>query len=188
MTNRAFLNYLSLPSGQNLLQRNKKKIHLQSDDIFINDNNSNKNIYYFLSAQEDNTKLSMEIEYTGLEYWCFYINDYLANITNDKFDMLTRVNSKFLFYNFSNYQNLISEETYKVKHTIIVNDNFALEKMQSKNWPYFIERLIRISEGDITVLDFSYTQNNFNEIKILNNSKDNLSICKDYYNRIYSNI
>ena len=47
--------------------------------------------------------------------------------------MLTHVNSKFLFYNFDNYQNLISEETYKVKHTFIVNDNFALEKMQSKN-------------------------------------------------------
>ena len=53
--------------------------------------------------------------------------------------------------------------------------------MQSKNCPYFAERLIEISEGDITVLDFSGTQNNFNEIKILNNSKDNLSICKDYY-------
>ena len=90
-----------------------------------------------------------------------------------------------MFYSSNNYQNLIGEETYKVKHTIITHDNYALEKIQPS---YFIERLIEISEGDITVLDFSGTQNNFNEIKILNNSKDNLSICKDYYNKIYNNI
>ena len=82
-SNRDILNYLSSPSGEDLLQRNKVKIHLESDDIFINDNNSKESIYYFLSAQEDNTKFSMEIEYTGLEDWRFYINDYLANITYD---------------------------------------------------------------------------------------------------------
>ena len=51
------------------------KIRLESDDIFINDNNSKESIYYFLSAQEDNTKLSMEIEYTSLDDWYIYIND-----------------------------------------------------------------------------------------------------------------
>ena len=71
---------------------------------------------------------------------------------------------------------------------IIADDNYSLEKMQSKNWQYFIERLIEISEDDITALDFSGTQNKFNKIKILDNSKDNLSICKDYYNKIYNNI
>ena len=89
--------------------------------------------------------------------------------------MLTHVNSKFLFYNFNNYQNLICEEKFKVKHTIIDDDNYALENMQSKSWPYFVERLIEISEDDITALDFSGTENNFNEIKILNGSKDNVS-------------
>ena len=183
----AFLNYLSSPSKQDLLQINKI-IHLGSGDIFNNENNSKEIIYYFLSAHEDNTKLSMEIEYAGLEDWHFYVNDCLANTTNDKFDMLMHVNLQFLFHNFNNYQNLIGEETYKIKHAIIVNDNYTLEKMQSKNWPYFIERLIEISEGDITAIDFSGTQNNFNEIKILKNSKYDLSICKDYYNKIYNNI
>ena len=64
-----------MSSGQNLLQRNEMKIHLESDDIFINDNNSKESIYYFLSPQEDNTKLSMEIEYTSLDDWYIYIND-----------------------------------------------------------------------------------------------------------------
>ena len=31
-------------------------------------------------------------------------------------------------------------------------------------------------------------QSNFNEIKTLNNSKDNLITCKYFYNKIYNNI
>ena len=77
--------------------------------------------------------------------------------------MLTHVNSKFLFYNLSNYQNLIGEENFKVKHTIIADDNYALENMQSKSGPYFVETLIEISEDDITALDFSGTEYSFNE-------------------------
>ena len=80
-SNHAFLNYLNSPSWQDLLQRNEIKIHLESGDIFINHNDSKESIYYFLLAQEDNTKLSMEIEYTGLQD--------LAIIIDDKFDMLT---------------------------------------------------------------------------------------------------
>ena len=102
--------------------------------------------------------------------------------------MLIHVNSKFLFYNLNNYQNLISEENFKVKHTIIADDKYALENLQSKSGPYFVERLIEISEDDITALDFSGSENNFNEIKILNKAKIMQVFLKDYDNKIYKNI
>ena len=35
--------------------------------------------------------------------------------------------------------------------------------MQSKNWLYFVERLIEISESDITAFDFRGTKNSFNK-------------------------
>ena len=54
-----------------------------------------------------------------------------------------------------------------------------LKKCNQKKLVTFVERLIKISEGGITALDFSSIKNNINEIKILNNSKDDLSICKD---------
>ena len=103
----------------------------------------------------------MEIEYTSLEHWHFYINDYLADITNDKSDMLKHLNSKCYFQNFNNYRNLIGEETFKVKYRIIPGNNYSLEKMQSKNQLYFVERLIEISESDITAFDFRGTENSF---------------------------
>ena len=112
-SNCAYINYLSSSSRQDLLERNKVKIHLESGDIFINDNNSKESIY-FLSTQKRQYKALHGNWLYDLEDWRFYINDYLANITDDKSDMLTHVNSKFLFYNFNNYQNLIGEETQKV--------------------------------------------------------------------------
>ena len=105
----------------------------------------------------------MEIEYTSLEDWHFNINDYLADITDDKSDMLKHLNSKCLFQNFNTYRNLIGEEIFKVKYTIIAGNNYSLEKMQSKNWLYFVERLIEISESDITAFDFRGTENSFNK-------------------------
>ena len=49
-----------------------------------------------------------------------------------------------------------------------------------------------VSEGDITFLYLSgvddSSQNNFEEIKIINDTIDNSTICKDYYSNIFANI
>ena len=91
----------------------------------------------------------------------------MAGITDDKFDILANGNfSKILFYKINNYRKLIGEETFKVKNAVIGDYNYALEKMQSKNWSNFVEGLIEISECDITALDCCSTEHNFNEIKI----------------------
>ena len=102
--------------------------------------------------------------------------------------MLLKINSKFLFYNFNNYQNMIGEEIQKIRHTIIADDGYAFEKLPSKNWPYLIDRIIEICEGDISSLPLRTSNNEFNKVKIFNDSRDNLSICKEYYNQIYTNI
>ena len=61
-------------------------------------------------VQQDKIKMQMEIYYTPLEDFDFDINDFLADITYDKYDMLSNINSKILFYDFNNYQNIIGEE------------------------------------------------------------------------------
>ena len=67
-----------------------------------------------------------------------------------------------------------------------------MDVLQSKDWPYFIDRLLAVSKGDITYLNLSgaddSSQNNFEEIKIINDTIDNLTICIDYYSNIYANI
>ena len=138
-------------------------------------------------VQQDKTKMQMEIYYTPLEDFDFDINDFLADITYDKY-MLSNINSKILFYDFNNYQNIIGEEIQKIRHTNIADDGYALKNLQSKNWLYFIERIIEIFVGDILSSPLGTSNNEFNGVKTFNDSRDNLSICKEYYNQIYTNI
>ena len=68
----------------------------------------------------------------------FYVDEFLVGITSDLYDIHSHSVAKFLFYNFSNYQVMVAEEVSKIRHTIISDDQFALEKLQSNYWPYFV--------------------------------------------------
>ena len=57
--------------------------------------------------------------------------------------------SKFLFYHFSNLRRDLGEEAYKIRHTIVSDNQYALDTLQSKDWTYFINRLLEASKGDI---------------------------------------
>ena len=51
----------------------------------------------------------------------FYLNEVIVGMTDDKFDTDTHRTSKFLFYHFNNLRRNLEEETYKVRHTIKVD-------------------------------------------------------------------
>ena len=66
-----------------------------------------------------------------------------------------------------------------------------LEALQSKDWPYFIDRLLEVYQSNIKSLNLSGvngSQNNIEEIKVTNDAVENLTICEDYYPIIYTNI
>ena len=46
--------------------------------------------------------------------------------------MLTHKNSKFLFYNFNNFLNRISEQPKLIRHTKISDDDFAFKIYRKK--------------------------------------------------------
>ena len=102
----------------------------------------------------------------------FYMNEVIAPITNDKDDMDTHSTCKFLFYHFNSLKLNLNEDTYKIRSTIVSDDLYVLEILQSREWPYFIDRLLPVLEGDITSLNLwgveDSSQNNFKEIKIIN--------------------
>ena len=72
--------------------------------------------------------------------------------TDDKFDIDTHKTSKFLFYYFNNLRRDFGKEPYQIRHTIILDDLHAIEKLQSKNWPYFINCLLEDSDGGVSSL------------------------------------
>ena len=78
---------------------------------------------------------------------------------------------------------------YKIRHAIISDDLNSIEKLQSKNWPYFIKCLLEVSDGDISSLNLiNLSQNRIdtNELKIINDTIEDLEICKSYYSDIHA--
>ena len=114
---------------------------------------------------------------------------YLVNIKDgedEKYDMLTNKNSKFLFYHFSDYLKQINEPTKPVRHSVVLNDEISLEILQNKNWQYFKERILQFCQlnngGGLNQLV------NAKGVKIIENSVENLTICKHLYTNFYNQI
>ena len=72
----------------------------------------------------------------------------------------------------------LNEATYKIRHTLILDDKYVLEVLQSKNWSYFIEKVLEVFQGDILSLKLIRAEE---DIKIINDTFDNLTVCKDTY-------
>ena len=85
-----------------------------------------------------------------------------------KYDFLANKNSKFLFNLFNKYQENRGRKKLPVKHTKVSADDYALKKLQDRNWPYFVNRIIEFSQGvyDInnTRANFEITKNLYNEL------------------------
>ena len=112
-------------------------------------------------------------------------------MTDDKFDIDTHSTSKFLFYYFNNLRRDLGEESYKVRYTIVSDDHHVLECLQSKDGSYFINRLLEVYNGAILSLNLSgisQNQNDIEEVKIINDTVENLEIFKNYYVDTYASV
>lgn len=63
-----------------------------------------------------------------------------------------------------------------------MEDKYALEDLQSRDWSYFIEKILEIFSGNILSMNFS------EDIKIISYTSHNLTIYKDTYSNFSSNI
>ena len=113
----------------------------------------------FFLAQVDATKKLMPTEFEISDNY----ENYVKSRNHDKYDILTHKNSKYLLYNFNNFLNRIGKQAKLVRHTKISDDDFALPNLQEKNWPYFVERLLTVSENKYSFV-FS-TNSSIEEIK-----------------------
>ena len=73
----------------------------------------------------------MHVEFTVTHEYNFYVDEFfVGGITNDLYDMHSHSMANYLFYNFNNYQATIGEEVCKIRQAIILDYQFALEKLQ----------------------------------------------------------
>ena len=145
-----------------------------------------------MNAQQGETEKLIDFDLYINNEFKFYLNEVIAGVTHDKFDIDTHGTSKFLFHHFNNLRCDLGEKPYKVWHTIISDNKDALEILQNKDWPYFINRLLEVSNGGISslsLLSIGQNQNNVEELKVIGDDTiENLEKCKNYYADIYADV
>ena len=99
--------------------------------------------------------------------------------------MLKHKNSKFLFYNVNDWLNGINQ---LVRHTKMSYGHFPLSVLQEKNWVYFIEIILEISENDSLELESLGTAVDIDENKLIIDSMTSLSILKHFYKTLYNTV
>ena len=184
-----FLDFLQSDICADLLKNNKLKVHIESANIYHENTDTNESTYSFFQNQEYETKKWIDIEFILSDDYNDYFMKYFVNIKNgedEKYDILTNKNSKFLFYHFNDYLRQINKPTKPICHSIVADDDTALEILQNKNWRYFIERTLEACQsnngGELTQLVSA------KDAEIIENSVENLTICKTLYTNFYNQI
>ena len=190
--NEDFVNYLATEECQDALERDGISIHIPTENMFINNENTGESLYTFLNNQQDETKKEIHLDFTYDDDLTDYLTmttlqtKYLPAINQVdevKYDFTTNKNSKFLFNLFNKYQEDRGRRKYPIRHSTATANNYALQTLQNRNWPYFINRIIEYSQGFVDINDVT---TDANEINILNDTRNNFTICKQFYNELFT--
>ena len=150
------------------------KIHIESGQILIDNQITGESLYNFLRAQQDLTKKILKVNVAITYDFDHYIKEVLANITDDRYDINSNSTSKFLFYHFNTFRQAQGKSFLEIRHSVIADNDYALENLQNKNWQYFIETLLFVTSDQLSEFEES-------EKDILRKTFDNLNYYKDYY-------
>ena len=147
-----FLDSLQSAECEEILVKNKLKIHVESRNIFHSNIDTNESIYNFFQQQDDSSNAFINFDVISgdshSDYFEWLINTFTAK-QDDKYDVLTNKNSKYLFYKFHDSLATTGELAKAVRHSKITQDDVVTEAIQNQNWQYFAETLLYdCSEGE----------------------------------------
>ena len=188
-SNRVFLEYLSSDFGARLLTKNKLKIHLESGQFFHNNIITNESIYDFLLKQQDETKRELYPEVLVGNDFEFYVNELLANVQDNDYDLHTNSTSKFLLYNCNTLRLANRLKPLSIRHSQIVTNEKAISILQSNTWGYFVEQLLHFAAGNISLDDFNLDDDReFERYNVIEKTSDNVNYCKEFYQEVFDDI
>ena len=102
--NREFAAFLLSDLGRKTMTQNKLSIHVESGDIFYDNHITEENFYSFLLSQQNDEAAYVPKKFSYNNTFEKYITSFLQNFFIDdqeKFDLLSFKNSKYLFYRFN---------------------------------------------------------------------------------------
>ena len=186
-SNQKFLEFLISNFGKNLLTKNKIQIHIDSGQIFHDNKITSETLYDFLKRQQDLNKKELKVNLPIGDDFNYYVREILTDIKDDTFDLNSHSTSKFLFYNFNTFRSLLGKEVFTLRHSIIANEEYALETLQNRNWSYFIKKLIYFSNND---LDDELFQDGEYDVQnsLVDQTFKNLNYCKQIYENVFDDL
>ena len=188
-SNRVFLEYLSSNFGARLLTKNKLKIHLESGQFFHNNIITNESIYDFLLKQQDETKRELYPEVLVGNDFEFYVNELLANVQDNDYDLHTNSTAKFLLYNCNTLRLANRLKPLSIRHSQILSNEKAISILQSNTWGYFVEQLLHFANGNISLDDFNLDDDReFERYNVIEKTSDNVNYCKQFYQEVFDDI
>ena len=120
-----FLDFLQSDQCKQILVSIKLKIHIETGNIYHNDQDTNESILDFSFSQQNPITGVINFDFVYGESYADYFNwlingfdSYQKNILN----ALTCKNLKYLFYSFNDILKESNFEVKKVKHSIVTND------------------------------------------------------------------
>ena len=147
--NREFGAFLMSDLRLKTMTPNKLSIHVDSGDIFYNNHNTGQNFYSFLFSQQNDEAAYVPKKMSYSKSSEEYISPFLRQFSIDdqeNFDLLSFKNSKYLFYRFNDFIKAYGNPRYKLLHTKKVLDTAGVKKIEEKNKPFLIEKLIHSVE------------------------------------------
>ena len=187
--NQEFIEYLATEECRDALERDGISIHVPSGNIFINNENTGESLCTFLNNQQDKSKKEIPLDFTYDDDYTDYMTKYLPAINEFdevKHDFFTNKNSRFLFHLINKCQEDRGRSKFPIRHSTLADDNYALNALQDRNWPYFINRIKEFSQGFINLSDLHHSD--ANEINILNNTRANFEFVKTVYNEMFTSV
>ena len=68
-------------------------------------------------------------------------------------NVITNKNSKYLFYRFNDYLERLRQPMKHILHSVITDDDLALDIIQNENQQYFIEAILAASKTNSSGLN-----------------------------------
>ena len=164
------------------------KIHVESGNIFHSNIDTNESIYNFYQQQEESSKAFINFDFlfgdSYSDYFEWLINKFKTK-QDDNYHVLKNKNSKYIFYKFNDSLATIGELVKAIRHSKITQDDAVIQAIQNQNWQYFVETLLYgCSEGR----NLTSFHENYKKSKAITNALQNITICKQIYNRFYKQI
>ena len=184
--NREFAAFLLSDLRRKTMTQNKLSIHVESGDIFYDNHNTEENFYIFLLFQQNDEAAYVPQKFSYNNTFEKYITSFLQNFSIDdqeKFDLLSFKNSKYLFYRFNDFVKIYGNPRYKLLHTRKMLDSVALKKLEDKNKQFLVEK---INHG--VQFENFYQANPEQKPELIKTIESNYKVARRVYQHIYFDI